>query len=365
MGPKTQHYRSLRAQTLHYFARSHREIRRTPINNGAAWLGADMLKQSDWRVTLSPDEVAELDEAIEFAKATTKPLASLGQADFPLPTLSGQIEQWRASVQSGRGFQVVSGLPVDRWTQQEAELFFWCFGLHFGTPGAQNPQGDLLGHVKDTGANPAHERHYKTSSNINFHCDAADVVGLLCLQSAKVGGLSRLVSSVSIYNEFLRRRPDLVDRLYQPFQLDTHGEGGVHFLRVPPVRYTSGSLRTFYHTDYFRSAPARPGAAPLSDVDSEVLDLYDDIAASPKMQLQMEFAPGDIQLVNNHTLLHARTGYQDDPSRPRHLLRLWLSLPTHRRLSSRWRAQREKVRLALSVASLKLGRGRNAGPRAG
>ena len=58
------------------------------------------------------------------------------------------------------------------------------------------------------------------------------------------------------------------------------------------------------------------------------LDLVDEIANDPTFRLDMDFAPGDVQLLSNHTILHARTGYEDwdEPARKRHLLRLWLTL---------------------------------------
>jgi hypothetical protein len=42
----------------------------------------------------------------------------------------------------------------------------------------------------------------------------------------------------------------------------------------------------------------------------------------------MDLQPGDIQLLSNHSNLHARTRYEDfeEPALRRHLLRLWLSL---------------------------------------
>jgi hypothetical protein len=41
----------------------------------------------------------------------------------------------------------------------------------------------------------------------------------------------------------------------------------------------------------------------------------------------MDFQPGDVQLVHNHTLLHDRTAFEDwpEPERKRHLMRLWLA----------------------------------------
>jgi len=349
-------YKTLTAQTLHYFSRPHQRVLREPLNIAAAWTGEDLERSDDWREELGPAEVSELDRALGAAKQSGKALGELTKDDFPLPTLSRTIDRWRRELQEGRGFQVIRGVPVGRWSEHESEIFFWCLGQHLGVPGAQNPQRDLLGHVRDTGESPDDVRHYRTRANINFHCDAADVVGLLCLQKAMRGGKSRIVSSVAVYNELLRQRRDLVDRLYEPFLMDTKGEGGVRYLPVRPCSFDSGRLRTFYHTDYFRSASDAKGQPVLSAADRELLDLYNSIAASPGMVLDMELEPGDVQLLSNHTVLHARTDYDDhpEPERKRHLLRLWLSLPTGRSLETRLRTQQSRLRMVGSTVAVKV-----------
>jgi len=63
----------------------------------------------------------------------------------------------------------------------------------------------------------------------------------------------------------------------------------------------------------------------LSDEELAVLDLYDGLAADPDGHLDMWLDPGEMQFLSNHTIAHARTAYQDDPDRPRHLLRLSLN----------------------------------------
>ena len=122
----------------------------------------------------------------------------------------------------------------------------------------------------DTGEDAANPfvRRYRTAGDIAYHCDLADAVGLLCLRGARRGGASRIVSSVSVYNELLRRRPDLIDRLYEPFCLDTRdeqGDGRLPLRPVVPCRYAGGELRTFYHSDYFRSAVRHPEVPPFTD----------------------------------------------------------------------------------------------------
>ncbi|MGB8332227.1 MAG: TauD/TfdA family dioxygenase [Polyangiales bacterium] len=349
-------YKSLTAQTIHYFARPHERVLRQPLQTAAAWKSSELGLQDEWRETLTAADVAEIERALAAAKRTARPLRTLTKEQFPLPTLSDKIARWRREVSVGRGFQVIRGLPVARWSQSDSEMVFWCIGQHFGIPGAQNPEADLLGHVRDTGADPDEVRHYRTNVNINFHCDAADVVGLLCLHEAKWGGQSRIVSSVSVYNEFLRQRPDLIDRLYEPFAMDTKGEGGVQYLLVRPCRFDAGRLRTFYHTDYFRSALDFGGRPMLSEGDRLVLDLYNEIAGSPDLYLDMSLEPGDVQFLSNHTVLHARTAYEDhaEPELKRHLLRLWISLPSRSAYGSRLRTVRSRLAMIATAVGLKV-----------
>jgi hypothetical protein len=323
---------SFGTQALHYFQRDHDSIRRTPIEGPAAWKGSALARSDEWVFRMSAAHVAELQQALDTAHSRGLTLANMRREDFPLPTLAATIAGWRQELMQGRGFVLVRGLPVPRWGEDASSIVYWGLGLHLGVPGAQNPAGDLLG-LTDLGeeATQPHVRRYRTAGDIAFHCDLADAVGLLCLHAARRGGASRIVSSVSVYNELLRRRPDLIERLYEPFYLDTRDEQGSDrppYVLAPPVRHADGVLRTFYHSDYFRSVVRHPEVPRFTPQERELLDLYEAIASSSELYLDMQFEPGDIQLISNHFILHARTAYDDDPdpTRKRHLLRLWLSL---------------------------------------
>ena len=330
METETQH-RSFGAQALHYFHRPHDAIASSPVAGPAAWRGPDLAKRDDWIVTLTEMDIAEIERAA--TACADRPLASIGRASFELPALAPRVREWARELGDGRGVLLVRGLPVERWGEQLSSIAFWGLGHHLGVPGGQNPQEELLGHVKDYGEDAANPfvRKYRTASHIAYHCDLADVVGLLCLQPAKSGGASRIVSSVAVYDELLRRRPDLVNRLYEPFLLDTRDEareGRMPWVPVQPCCYADGRLRTFYHSDYFRSVVRHEAAPRFTPGERELMDLYEEIAASPEFYLDMNFEAGDVQLISNHTVLHSRTEYEDwpEPSRRRHLLRLWLSL---------------------------------------
>lgn len=343
-------YRSVTEQSLHYFIRPHLGMPQRPIQSLAAWRGEDLRgggREAQWVATLSATQIEEIEAALALARATGKPLSALSAQDFPLPTLKASLLQWLRNVQQGLGVQVIRGLPVTRWSLADCERVFFCLGLHLGVPGAQNRFEELLGHVRDEGLSydDPTVRGYRTTAQLSYHCDAADVVGLLCLQPAQSGGRSRFVSSVTVWNELFQQRPDLARRLFEPVLLDTRGDGGLNFFPVAPCRYSQGVLRTFYHADYFRTAERHPEAPSLTAQERELFDRYDAIASRPDLYLEMDFAPGDIQLLSNHTLLHARGAYVDAADSKRHLLRLWLSVPQRPSLAALPSLLQESVRL--------------------
>jgi len=327
-------YNSFGRQTAHYFDRSHSVVPKNPIESAANWLGCDMRpQQGNWLVELKQVEVAELGTAIDSLLARDADMASVNRADIPLPTLAEKIAGWAHEVGKGRGFVVVRGLPVEEWGEEKTAWAYWTIGHHLGQPGAQNPQNELLGHVVDYDelGNDPMVRRYRTAGNIDFHCDAADLVGLLCLQAAKSGGQSRIVSSVTVFNEVMRRSPELIPRLFEPFFLDRRNEqraGQVGYFPVQPCCFSAPQeLKTFYHSEYFRSVERFAGVE-IDPAARQLLDIYDEICATDEYYLDMWLEPGDMQFVSNHTLLHARTAYEDWPEKEqrRHLLRLWISL---------------------------------------
>jgi hypothetical protein len=351
-------YKSLTAQTLHYFIRPHEAPRRTPITGPAAWRSCDLATSTAWRHSLTSSDLDELDRALATAKASGRPLHALRAADFPLPALIHRIDAWRREVTDGRGFVLVQGFPVERWGPDDSAIAFYCLGLHLGAPGAQNADGDLLGHVRDTGEDPRAVRAYKTAADLAYHCDAADLVGLLCLEPARRGGVSRIISSITVYNAMLAEHPELVDRLYEPFLFDTHGDGGVDYIPLHACRYADGRLRTFWHSDCFRSSHEYERAPAFDPRSRAALDAYDAIASRPELYLDMELAKGDAQLLSNHTILHARTAFEDhpDPARKRHLLRLWVSVESQPPLRERIARLRDSVPLLAAVARARIDR---------
>lgn len=303
------------------------------INDRSTWYGRDLAQQSAWIEGLSETEIGEVAEATK--KLIANPavdLTSLNGDDFPLPTLGSRLLRLLDEVLNGRGFVLIRALPIRRWTRREAAIAFLGIGVHLGSLRMQNAAGHLLGHVRDLGrsSQDPETRIYQTRERQTFHTDSCDVVGLMCLQVAKSGGLSSLVSSTTIFNEMRRRRPDLLRVLLDPIETDRRGEvaeGEKPYFSIPIFNWHANLLSAIYQRQYIESARRFSGVEPLSDVQVEALNLFDELANDPELNLSMELQPGDMQFVHNHTILHDRTAFEDfpEPERKRHLLRLWLA----------------------------------------
>jgi hypothetical protein len=307
--------------------------------DASAWYGPDFKGRADWIERLSEVEVAEVESAGRDLAESFLHLTSISSDDFPLPTLGPRLQQLLNDVLVGRGFVLIKALPVERWTKREAAIAFLGIGAHLGSLRMQNADGHLLGHVKDLGRSSIdpHARIYQTRERQTHHTDSCDVVGLLCLRAAKSGGLSSLVSSTTIFNEMRRRRPDLLRVLLDPIETDRRGEvpaGSKPYFSIPVFNWHEGLLSAIYQRQYIESARRFPGVAPLTPLQVQALDLFDELANDPALNFTMELEPGDMQFVHNHTILHDRTAFEDfpEPERKRHLLRLWVAPPNARPL---------------------------------
>jgi len=325
-------FRSFKAQLSGFLDRPHEDMPRRPVDTPAAWRTHE-LSDWQWRFTLSEDTVRSLGDALDNALEAGVSMAALSAREVPVAGLAENVAAWREAIESGRGFAVVRGLPVTRWGERKSAYAFWLIGHYLGVPGEQNPQGELLGHVRDYDEykdNP-NVRRYRTAGNIDFHCDPADVVGLLCLQKAKSGGQSRIASSVAVVNALLEENPALVAPLFSTTAFDRRDEepaGEPGYFEFRPCCHAGGRLRTFYHSEYFRSAARHFQPPELPAALKRSLDRFDALADSPDYRFDMWLEPGDMQFLSNHSIVHARTAYEDSPEsgRQRHLLRLWLSL---------------------------------------
>lgn len=300
-----------------------------PVTDATAWNAHALNTDHSWIYRFGPEAIAELDAAL--AKVRHLPVTDIRRQDFPLAKVARDLENVKQQLEEGIGMAVLRGLPVLNYSKDDASRIYWGIGQYLGTPVTQNSRAHLLGHVKDEGVKYGHKtRGYNTNAKLNFHTDNTDVVGLLCLRVSKTGGFSRITSTTSIYNEILKRRPELLAPLFEGFYYDLKGEHlpgrtPLSDHKIPVFSFCEGKLSCRYLRNAIEPAFAKSGQ-PATPAQIEAMDLFDELAGSQALCFEMEMEPGDMQLLNNHVIVHSRTAFEDhdEDDRKRHLLRLWL-----------------------------------------
>ena len=320
-----------------------------PIEGPETWRGEELACATDWIRTLTTGEQDDLDAALRAVQARGLGWRGLRREDFPLPRLGPALAEVARQLEDGRGLVLLRRIPVERYSEDELRILYWGLGLHLGTPRFQNGAGELIGDVRDENrlygavreVNPMKAGEPRTSRNkarsagpLRFHTDRVDVVTLLCVRPAARGGLSQVVSAAAVYNTILERRPDLHALLCAPYHHVREGERGgkQQCYAMPVFGLRDGKLTSQYSRTFVENAQGLPGVPPLTTAQSAALDLWAEVCA--ELCYAMEMRAGDVQLLNNHLVYHARSTYEDDPApgKDRFLMRLWLSMPNSRRL---------------------------------
>ena len=308
-------------------------IQATPITGPAVWKGPAIANDTAWVHHLTPETIAVFDAALAQLKAKGLTFPNFGKDDFPLHALAPEFARYADELENGRGFLLLRGLPVHRYTEEEINCLYYGLGLHMGTPVRQNPRGELLGAVMNVGdVTKKSTRVYETNLYLPYHSDPSDVVGLLCIRRAKQGGLSSLVSVAAIYNEILARRPEVIGLYSRPMYFEHLCEPMPSL--SPIFSFHKGKLSCRYLRQYLELGHEIM-KQPLSRVEIAALDLFDEVMHDPAIRLDMMLEPGDIQFANNYAVLHSRNGFEDDEdlAKRRKMIRLWLKMGNARELA--------------------------------
>lgn len=308
-------------------------ILKQPVTNAAAWKGAELAGDESWIHHLTDVEIAEIDAALRSLMARGIQYPQFSAVDFELPTLRHRLQAIATELETGRGFLLLRGLPVQRYSDDEIRTIYYGLGLNMGSPVGQNPKGDLIGLVANVGdLSKKTTRVYETNAYLPYHTDPSDVVGLLCLRKARRGGLSSLVSSAAVYNVLLANHREYLALFYRPFYYAHLGKDKPGL--SPLFSYHDGKLSCRYLRQYIELGHEIMGL-PLSRVEVDALDLFDSIIHDETLRLDMMLEPGDLQFANNYAVMHSRTAFEDDddPALHRRMLRLWLKMPNARQLA--------------------------------
>jgi len=303
------------------------------LEPAAEWRAADVADPESWTLRLSSADHAELDAALATAKKKSADPLELERQDFPLDGLAAKLDAVVGVLLDGRGFARIAALDAGRYSDEDLTLLYWGIGLHLGEPWAQNKHGHVLGDVTDQGKtidDPTVRGNELGRIALDYHTDGSDLVGLLCLRTARTGGLSCVANAVAIHNQLVRESPHLAAALYDPLPYDTRGEqaeGAAAFYSVPGFTEHAGRLFVRFIPQYILASQRHPDAPRLSPTAREAIATVSALANDPDYNVYMDLQPGEMQFINNYHVLHGRTAYEDDVAHgyKRHLKRLWLA----------------------------------------
>ncbi len=251
-----------------------------PLTGRAAWTGAELDRTGDWIRNLDDVHRREIDAALAHVKRRGLPLMGFGRDDFPLESTAALLADINEELENGRGAVRLRGLDVNR-PEDELRQIFWGIGCHLGTALYQNARGEIMGEVRDESRLP--EKSYapaeagkvvssraraRSTGPLRWHTDRSDVIALLCVRNARAGGVSKLASIVTIYNEILRRRPDLHAELCRDYwrsrPADEDGQHPERAFALPVFGVADGKLTCQYSRTNVEQAQELPGIPRLS-----------------------------------------------------------------------------------------------------
>lgn len=321
------------------------EVYNKIIDHPGAWTSAESPTKKHFQHDLSAPLLDAFDGVLK--KVENVGAEQITRAQFDHPVINKFAAELFEDVQEGRGLACVEALPLDRYSQKQMSKIFWGLGTHMGTAVSQSVLGDRLGSIKNESDKDPDARAYRHKRELIMHTDSTEIIGMLSLVKAMSGGYSQVASVLAIHNAIFKEQPQHLKALYEGFHYSRHGEQGEGEdpntpYKVPVLSQKDGKVSCRYVRAYMLSAARDMGVElPQSFIDA--LNFFDKTAARRDVMLEYMMEPGEMAFMNNYTVLHSRTAFEDFPDEPRkrHLLRLWLDVPNGRPIADELDAYRQ------------------------
>ncbi len=314
------------------------------VDTPAAWTADDLRNDKNWVFRIDDAARAQVARAVKGAYVPEKRLFDYTRDDFDLGPAWDTIRAAFAAAHAGRGIALVKGLPRDGISEAEFELMNWAVGLHVGVARPQGIKSQYISAVRNTGFTyrAANGRGYSSNAKLDFHVDTADFVSLACYNKAKSGGQSMITSSLMARRILIAERPDLAEIAHRDFYFSRNMEEAPDEAPTYPqplFDIADGRVFAKWNRNRVRTAQEVAGVPKLTAKQTEAIDALDEILCRPELMYTMYLEPGDLQILNNHVMLHSRTDFvdHDEPERKRLLSRLWLAPPNSVLLPETWR----------------------------
>jgi hypothetical protein len=278
----------------------------------------------------TPGELEFLLALVDKTRAMGLKVTEITREVFDCPELHELFAQLVQKLKCGQGLLILSGFPVRERSEEDIWRMYWGIGTHFGIAVSQNTFGDLQGKVTVTPGTVG-GRVYGSSAAAPFHSDRIDILTLLCINKARVGGANEFINALALWEAIERERPDLFELLKRGYPQVRNGEqpaghAPVTPYRVPVFGEVDGFRSCYFGGNAMLSHQRQHFAEMLTDQDAEALTYLQEAMGRPEFILRQQLEPGEAVFINNMEMLHSREAFQDGdgPHEKRLLLRLWL-----------------------------------------
>jgi hypothetical protein len=299
------------------------------ILDASAWTSRSLGGKEGLILVLEKKHLDAIDQLLKRIRDI--PTQEIERKDFEHSDLTPFLKRVREELLHGKCAAIIRGIDTTRYQQSDCERIFWGFGTHWGNAAVQSARADRIGFVRDEPDDPV-RRGYRSSRELVLHTDSRAIIGLMSIQVAASGGMSRLASGTAIHNVIREERPDLMPALYRGYRYISK-EAGFTDDNIPIFSQVKGVVSCAFFEAFMRNAAKKIGEALPADLD-EALTYFATVAARPDIHLEFLLDPGEIMMTNNFVVLHARTEFKNSEEKKRLLVRLWLNVPDGRPLVS-------------------------------
>jgi hypothetical protein len=302
-----------------------------PAEGPMTWHGGDLCKENI-AIDFSRAQAVALEDVLLRVRKARLAVPDIKPEHCRHPALDDALAHVFSEIQDGRGIVILRGIPVADHSVDDVSTMFWAIGTHFGRGVSQSARGDVLGLVQDETPPGTEEsaRGYTSRRELSLHVDLGQIVGLMCMRQARTGGYSQYAAGLAIYNEILATRPDLMPVLCRGFPYHRRGEEApgaapITPYHIPVFSERDGKISIFFVGEIFNAA-FRDLQRAFTPEEIDAIDTYR--ATARKLQFETRLEAGEATFLNNYTVMHARSEFEDweEHEKKRLMLRLWLDV---------------------------------------
>jgi hypothetical protein len=148
------------------------------LKGDMAWEGKTLMSPSHYTLTLTPEDVREICDALRHFNSTSSSSSNLdaevstpiltgqglglygsevGSHNFPLPTLSRKLLSISVDIHQGKGFALIRGLNPREFSPEDNVVIFLGVSSYIGSSrGRQDENGDMLSKFRTRSTEDAH-----------------------------------------------------------------------------------------------------------------------------------------------------------------------------------------------------------------